>query len=129
MRLLKVKEFGRFCRKHRIDDGQLIKAAREVASGLIDADLGGSVLKQRLARKGSGKSGGFRTILLFRAGEKCIFTYGFAKNDKANISRAELEALRALADEFLAYDEDKTQLMLEAGEWQEIQYEDEQPSL
>lgn len=64
---------------------------------MIDADLGGGVIKQRFARLGQGKSGGFRSIVLFRRGARAFFVYGFAKNDRDNIDRQELndEALQA----------------------------------
>jgi len=64
---------------------------------LIDADLGGGVIKQRVARQGQGRSGGFRTIIAFRSGDRSIFMYGFAKNRKANVSDDELEVYRRLA--------------------------------
>jgi hypothetical protein len=73
--------------------------------GLIDADLGGGVIKQRLAREGQGKSGGFRSIVLFRRSEKAFFVYGFAKSDKDNIRRDELKAFRKLAGEMLSLDD------------------------
>ena len=72
--------------------------------GLVDADLGGGVIKQRVARKGGGRSGGFRTIVAFRRGELAFFVYGFAKSDRENLRRDELETFRLLADEYLALD-------------------------
>jgi hypothetical protein len=72
---------------------------------LIAADLGGGVIKQRIARPGHGKSGGFRTLLVFRMGSRAIFVHGFAKNEKDNIEKDELVALKKLAGELLAYDD------------------------
>jgi hypothetical protein len=74
-------------------------------AGLIAADLGGGVIKQRIARPGQGKSGGFRTLIVFKAGTRAFFVHGFAKNEKDNIGRNELAALRKLAAELLAYDD------------------------
>jgi hypothetical protein len=71
---------------------------------LIAADLGGGVIKQRIARPGQGKSGGFRTLIVFREGTRAIFLHGFAKNEKDNIEREDLAALKRLAAEMLAYD-------------------------
>jgi hypothetical protein len=65
-------------------------------SGLIDADLGGGLIKQRVARKGQGKRGGYRTILAYRSGERAVFLYGFAKNQRDNIEADELEDWREI---------------------------------
>ncbi len=107
MRVFKNKPFARFSSHEGIDDSALCEAIRRADSGLIDADLGGGVIKQRLAREGQGKSGGFCSIVLFRRGDKAFFAYGFAKNDRDNLRRDELKAFRELADAMLAYD-DKT---------------------
>lgn len=108
MRTLKSKHFVRFMKDTGITDADLREAAQQAEKGLIDADLGGGLLKQRIARRNQGKSSGFRTILVFRAADRSIFIYGFAKNDRANIRQDELKALKALAAELLAYT--KTQL-------------------
>jgi hypothetical protein len=87
-------------------DAILCTAIADATRGLIDADLGGGVVKQRIARKGGGKSGGFRTIILFRVGERAFFVHGFAKNEQDNIRDDELAAFRLLAAEMLAYDDE-----------------------
>lgn len=88
----------RFARKARIADADLWKAAQLANIGLIDADLGGGVIKQRIARAGEGKSGGSRSILLFKKDNRAVYVYGFEKKDVANIDRRELEAFRELAE-------------------------------
>src|ERR1035438_7292889 len=90
MRVFKNKSFARFARKNDISDVDLCKAIQDVDRGLIGADLGGGVIKQRLARRGSGKSGGFRSLIIYRARERAIFVHGFAKNDVENIRTDEL---------------------------------------
>ena len=80
-----------------MSDRDLRAAASAVVEGLYDADLGGGVFKQRVARAGGGKSGGFRIILLFRAGSHVFLVRGFAKSERANISGPELLALRKFA--------------------------------
>jgi hypothetical protein len=77
----------------------------DASRGLVDADLGGGVVKQRIARQGGGKSGGFRTIILFRIGERAFFVHGFAKNEQDNVRDDELAAFKLLAAEMLAYDD------------------------
>jgi len=103
VRAFKTKAFTRFADKAGIPDLALCRAVRDAVRGLIAADLGGGVIKQRIARPGQGKSGGFRTLIVFRAGTRAIFVHGFAKNEKDNIEREDLAALKRLAAEMLAY--------------------------
>ncbi|MCD2453413.1 type II toxin-antitoxin system RelE/ParE family toxin [Methylicorpusculum oleiharenae] len=105
MRIFKNKAFTRFAKKSGIDDSSLCKAVSDAERGLLDADLGGGVIKQRVARSGGGKSGGFRTLILFRIGSLAFFVHGFAKNEQANIDDDELVALRKLAAVMLEYDD------------------------
>ena len=70
---------------------------------MIDADLRGGVIKQRIARTGKGKSGGSRSIILFRKADSAVYVYGFEKKDLANIKANELEAFRELAQVILGY--------------------------
>src|SRR5712691_11696237 len=107
MRIFKNKPFNRFARKGGLDDPTLCEAIANAEHGLIDADLGGGVIKQRIARPGKGKSGGFRTVIAYKRGTRAVFIHGFAKNERANISRDELATLKELASQILAYD-DKT---------------------
>ena len=83
--------------------------------GLIDADLGGGIYKQRIARSGQGKSGGYRSIIIFRTGDKAFFVYGFAKNDRDNISQVEKETLKELAKELLNYSEEILNMVIKEG--------------
>jgi hypothetical protein len=106
MRVFKTKSFARFARKARLVDDILCAAIANASRGLIDADLGGGVVKQRVARQGEGKSGGFRTIILFRLGERAFFVHGFAKNERDNIRDDELTAFKLLAAEVMAYDDE-----------------------
>lgn len=105
MRVFRNIAFTRFAKKSGISDKALCKAVMTAEQGLIDADLGGGVIKQRVAREGAGKSGGFRTMILFKAGTRAFFVYGFAKNKADNISHSDLVLLKMLADEMLNYSE------------------------
>ncbi|MCA3740045.1 type II toxin-antitoxin system RelE/ParE family toxin [Phenylobacterium sp.] len=125
MSVYKTKEFSRFARKADLKSADLLDAAKAVASGQWDADLGGGVFKQRIARDGGGKSGGFRTIILFKVGGHSFFVHGFAKNEKANISPKELKALKALAATFLALDLSAIETAKSAGEIAEVTIDDE----
>jgi hypothetical protein len=120
MRVFKNKPFARFARKNEIADADLCKAIQSAETGLIAADLGGGVIKQRLARRGSGKSGGFRTLILFKTGERAIFVYGFAKKDVENLRSDELAALRKLAAEMLAYRIEEMERAVASGTLMEV---------
>jgi hypothetical protein len=116
-----TKEFARFARKSGLADAKLLDAAQDVAGGHYDVDLGGGVFKQRVAREGGGKSGGFRAIILFRAGTHSFFAHGFAKSDKANVSAKELKALKRLADVLLGFSEKQLEAAQAAGELIEVE--------
>ena len=91
MRVFTTRVFARFARKERLDDRQLYEAIARAERGLVDADLGGNLIKQRVARSGSGRSGGYRTVVVFRASQRSVFLYGFAKNERENIDDRELD--------------------------------------
>jgi hypothetical protein len=105
-------------------DEELCEAVDRANKGLIDANLGGGVIKQRLAREGQGKSGGYRSIVLFRQAEKAFFVFGFAKNERDNIKRDELAAFRKLAKTMLAFDEAALAAALRNGTITEIMCDD-----
>ena len=90
MRVYATKTFRRFQRKEGISDAALVEAVDRAETGLIDADLGGGLIKQRIARPGQGKRGGYRTIMAYRTGERSVFLYGFGKNERNNIDGDEL---------------------------------------
>lgn len=92
MRIFKVKSFTRFARRAGLADSTLCEAIANAERGLIDADLGGGVVKQRIARTGQGKSGGFRVMILYKRGVRAFFIHGFAKSERANIAPDELAA-------------------------------------
>lgn len=121
MSVYKTNAFARFARKAGLTDAQLSAAAALVVDGGFDADLGGGVYKQRVARAGAGKSGGFRTLLAFRAGRSCFFVYGFAKSAKANVTAKELEALQAFAALLLGYGARELEQAVAHGELVELE--------
>jgi hypothetical protein len=107
-------------RKTTLTDAALCQAVREMYEGLIEADLGGDVVKKRVALPGRGKSGGVRTLVATRKASRWFFVFGFEKNDRANVSATELEALQALASELLALSGPQLELAVEDGALQEI---------
>ena len=102
MRIFMTRWFRRFARKEHLADEMLLDAVSRAERGQIDADLGGGVIKQRVARPGQGRSGGYRTLLLYRSRSRAIFAFGFAKSRKADLEPDELEAYRELAKAYLA---------------------------
>ncbi len=119
-RIFSTKAFGRFAGHEGIGDDDLREAVARAEAGLIDADLGGGVIKQRIARKGQGKSGGFRTIVLFRREAMAVFVYGFAKSDRGNIGPDERKAFRKLAAETLSLDDAALGAAMRNGTLREI---------
>ena len=93
---LKVKAFDRWARKEGLGDDDLIQAAEEIISGRFEGDLGGSVVKKRVARTGGGKRAGLRVIVAYRSGasSRVFFLHGYAKNAKADITAREKLALQ-----------------------------------
>ena len=115
MRIFRNKSFTRFAKKADLDDPTLRKAVDDSERRLIDAKLGGGVIKQRVARPGKGKSGGFRTVILYTAHALAFFVHGFAKKDQDNIENDELAALKLLASQMLSYDDQAIAKAVESG--------------
>lgn len=120
MRTFATRTFRRFQRKEGISGTALLEAVERAGRGLVDANLGGGLIKQRVARKGQGRSGGYRTILAFRAGERSIFLYGFAKNERDNIDQDELRRWRIAGRVVLEGDEHWLETAIATGDLTEI---------
>jgi hypothetical protein len=100
-RVFKTRYFTRWMRKTALTDPVLCEAIYEMIAGLIDADLGGGVLKKRVALPGGGKSAGTRTLVATNKDDRWFFVFGFEKNVRANVTAKELEALQTLAADLL----------------------------
>ena len=120
MRVFKNAWFVRFARKERISDAALCDAVARAEKGLIDADLGGGLLKQRVARSGGGKSGGYRTLLFFRAGSRAVFAFGFAKSDRANIDADDERDFKRTAKLMLGFADIDMDRLVSMGEFEEV---------
>jgi len=118
--IIKTKKFYRWAQKAGLVDASLCQAVEEMLKGLIDADLGGGVFKKRIALPGKGKSGGVRTLLATNRNDRWFFVFGFEKNDRANISTKELEALQLLADDLLSLKEEQIRLAITDGTMLEV---------
>jgi hypothetical protein len=120
VRIFKTKWFARYVRRERIPDQSLREAVARAKRGLVDADLGGGIVKQRVARTGQGRSGGYRVLLAYRARHRAIFLYGFAKRERENIGPDELLTLQEIGAAWLAADERRIARALEEAALQEI---------
>ncbi len=120
VKVLGTKLFQRFALGEGLGEEELCRAAAQIVAGQVDADLGGGVIKQRLARKGRGKSSGYRTIVLFRRGTRMVFAYGFAKKDRTNVDTVELKALRKVADYYLGLGDAEINALLASGALKEL---------
>jgi len=120
MRVFKNAWFVRFARKEKIPVEALLDAVERAETGLIDANLGGGVIKQRIARVGEGKSGGYRSVVLYRKGEKAFFVFGFSKNEQDNIRTDEQDQFKRAAKEVLALSDERIHYLIENGQFEEI---------
>jgi len=126
VRLFKTKGVVRFARRERIQDDALSDAIRCAERGIVDADLGGGLIKQRVARPGQGRSGGYGMLVAYRSAGRAVFLYGFAKSDRDNIEDDELQDLRTLGANWLAATQAQIEQALDAGELKEIAHDGEE---
>ena len=122
MRVFKTRAVARFCKSEGLTDQKLADAIKRAESGLIDADLGGGLIKQRVARPGKGKSGGWRTLIAYRKARRAVFLFGFAKNDLDNITPDQLATFKTLAAEFIAASDTIIAAELERERLKEVPY-------
>ena len=125
MRVFKNSRFHKFARKEKISDAMLCEAVERAERGQIDADLGAGLIKQRVARPGAGKSGGFRTLVFFRAETRAVFAFGFAKSDMANLDDAEEAYLKKAAKLVLGFTDAQMDAEVAAGRMLEVNCDDQ----
>jgi hypothetical protein len=123
VRIFKTKWFVRYARRERIGDDSLLEAIERAGRGLVDADLGGDVVKQRIGRTGQGRSGGYRTLIAYRRGNRAVFLYGFAKSERENIDQDELATLRDIAAGWLTATDRKLEQSIADGLLHEVEYD------
>src|SRR5437879_3091770 len=88
-------------RKTDLTDDAICTAVLEMEAGLIDADLGGAIVKKRVASSGRGKRGGARLLVGTNKRDRWFFVFGFEKNEQDNISAADLSGLHDYAADLL----------------------------
>jgi hypothetical protein len=121
LRIFKTKWFDKFASKNGIDDLTLIEAVERAKNGLIDADLGCGVIKQRIAREGQGKSRGYRSIIIIKYEQIAFFVFGFPKNERGNLRQDEVEEYRELARDLLSMPERDLSQGLAEGDFVEVE--------
>lgn len=126
MQVYKTKWLARFAKNEGIANASLRAAIARAERGLVDADLGGGLIKQRVAKLGKGRSGGYRMLIAYRLRKRAVFMYGFAKNERANIGADELLTAREIAASWLAADAGQIARALAEGELQEIPYDEKE---
>ena len=125
MRIFETKWLVRYARRQRIDDASLKEAIERADRGLIDTDLGGGIIKQRVARAGQGRSGGHRMLVAYRASSRAVFLYALAKNERDNIDPDALLTLREIGAAWLAVDAQHMAQAIERGILQEMVNDDQ----
>ena len=120
MRILKYRTFHKWAKLEGLSDSSLKKAINEIDQGLFEANLGSGLYKKRVAKKGFGKSNGYRTILAFKQNDRAIFMYGFAKNERDNIDNKEEIIYKKLARYFLGITEITLDVLIKNGELFEV---------
>lgn len=123
MRIYKTRPFDKWASKEGLTDPVLASAVAEMEAGLVDAELGGHVVKKRVALPGRGKSGGTRTLIAYRQGDRAIFMFGFAKNERNNIDDRELKALKQVAAALLKFTLAELMNALREGELIEVKHD------
>jgi hypothetical protein len=120
MRIFKNAWFVRFARAQMIWNAVLLEAVQKLESGQVDADLGGGVVKQQIARPSQGKSKGFRAIILYRKEDKAFFVYGFAKSDRSNIRDDEEKQFKRMAKHVLALSDSQLNALIRNDQLEEV---------
>ena len=120
MKVFKNAWFGRFARKEKISADALWDTVERAEDGQIDADLGGGVIKQRIARPGESKSKGYRSIILFRKGELSFFVYGFSKSELGNIRKDEEAQFKKMAKHILSLTDAQLSKLVANGQFEEV---------
>ena len=121
--IYKTRNFTRWARKTGLNDSLLETAVLEIQKGLLEADLGGGIVKKRIALPGRGKRGSTRTLLATNRDDRWFFVFGFEKNERENISENELATLKMLAKDLLGMAPAQIADAIEEGSLVEVEHE------
>lgn len=118
-----TRHFSRWLGKTELSVEALCRSVEEMERGLIDANLGGGIIKKRVTLPGRGKRGSARTLVATNSANRWFFVFGFEKNDRDNINAKELSALKALASDLLRLGVHELSAAVTAKTLQEICHE------
>jgi hypothetical protein len=121
--LYKTRHFARWAQKSGLNDSLLEMAVLEIRRGLLEADLGGGIVKKRIALPGKGKRGSTRTLLATNRDDRWFFVFGFEKNERENVSEKELATLKKLAKDLLGLTATQITVAIREGSLVEVEHE------
>ncbi len=90
-------QFAKWAAKQKILEDEISLTLKEIQAGSFEANLGGHIYKKRIRFPGQGKSSSGRTIICYKKDDRAILIHGFAKNEKTNLSKRELQAFKEFA--------------------------------
>ncbi len=117
---LTTKWFYKWAKKQSLSEDALLKAIDDLEDNLATSALGGGLYKVRVAKEGFGKRSSFRTIIVYKKRDRAIVVYGFAKNEKDNLSASELKNFKILASDLLSLGQEEIELLIQEKELIEI---------
>lgn len=126
MRVYGTREFSRFASKEKLNDRQLCEAVGRAERGLVDANLAGPLIKQRIPREGQGRSSGYRAIIVYRSGDLAIFVAGFAKSSRANFSKGEQALYREFGEAAVELSQEQLDALVAQRGWRKLDCEGNQ---
>jgi len=120
MKQLMTKHFSKWLSKQKVSEKDLSAALSELQAGYFEASLGGHLYKKRIRFEGQGKSGSVRTIICYKKEDRAIFIHGFAKNEKSNLSKKELQVFKELSKILLGFSVAEITIAIENGDFIEV---------
>lgn len=121
-KIYKQRDFTKWAKKEKIPDYKLIAAIDEIERGVADVRLGAGLYKKRIATANRGKSGGARTLIAYKEGDRAFFVHGFCKNEVDNITSYELKQLKMYAKLLLSLSPEGIIRLCNIGQLKEIKY-------
>ena len=115
-----TRHFSKWASKQNIPGNGLVTALAELKAGNFEANLGGHIYKKRIRFEGQGKSGSGRTIICYKKGDRAIFIHGFAKNEKSNLSKKELNVFKELSRILFGLSAEEIAIAIENGDFIEV---------